>query len=145
MSPDARELDNEELPDEQQKQGERLKEMVTEYGLNDVLQMAVNAAFNAGSTDPVAFMGQFLIERKDRVPTVEKVPFISPTKMRLRSLNRAACISQSPLSISQVVSRSIIAGDQSSTLEVDVHCNVNGVVTVAPTFTRPWIAQASPS
>lgn len=73
MTAEARDLANEELPHEQQAQGEKLKEMVVTHELNAVLQMAVNAAFNAGSTDPVAFMGQFLIERKDRVPIVEKV------------------------------------------------------------------------
>jgi len=73
MTVEARDLANEELPHEQQAQGEKLKEMVATHQLNAVLQTAVNSAFNAGSTDPVAFMGQFLIERKDRVPIIEKV------------------------------------------------------------------------
>jgi len=53
--------------------------MVENYELNNVLQMAVNAAFNAGSTDPVAFMGKFLTERKDLVPHVEKVTIQAST------------------------------------------------------------------
>ena len=65
-------MKTEDLPHEEQDSGEKLKEMVVQYDLNAVLQQAVNAAFVAGSTDPVAFMGQFLVERKDRVPSIEK-------------------------------------------------------------------------
>jgi len=100
-----------ELPHDEQANGERLKEMVEQHQLNEVLQSAVNAAFNAGSNDPVAFMGQFLVERQDRVPTIEKI-----------------------------CPQSIVASDGSSTIEVDVYCKVNGVVKMLSRCALPSIS-----
>ena len=45
-----------DLPDAEQKTANNVEEMVTTHELNTVLQGAVNAAFDSGSTDPVAFM-----------------------------------------------------------------------------------------
>lgn len=47
--------------------------MVTTHELNTVLQGAVNAAFDSGSTDPVAFMGSYLLERLDQPPKFQKL------------------------------------------------------------------------
>ena len=91
----------EELPHEEQQKGEELKKMVVDHCLNEVLQSAVNAAFDAGSTDPLAFMGQYLVERQDMCPLVERV-----------------------------FARAVLGDDGSSTVEVDVECKVNGVVKV---------------
>lgn len=100
------------LPHEDLARGEKLKEMVSTHALNEVLQSAVNAAFDAGSTNPVAFMGQFLVERMDRVPTIEKV-----------------------------VTRQIkaLSGSQAS-LEVDVFCRVNGVVKLFARVALPSLS-----
>jgi len=108
-------MKTEDLPHEEQDSGEKLKEMVVQYDLNAVLQQAVNAAFVAGSTDPVAFMGQFLVERKDRVPSIEKV-----------------------------VARPILAADETSTMEVDIYCKVNGIVKMFSRVALPSLASFTP-
>ena len=90
-----------ELPYDEIQRGEKLKQMVEKANLNEVLQSAVNAAFDANSTDLVAFIGQYLVERMDSVPCIDRI-----------------------------VPRSVMAMDGTNGLEIEVFCKVNGVVKV---------------
>eukprot|EP00656_Telonema_subtile_P052569 TRINITY_DN7366_c0_g1_i4.p1 TRINITY_DN7366_c0_g1~~TRINITY_DN7366_c0_g1_i4.p1 ORF type:complete len:436 (-),score=131.36 TRINITY_DN7366_c0_g1_i4:39-1346(-) len=105
-------VDYADLPALEQKVAASVTEMVTQHGLNAVLSGAVNAAFEAGSSDPVAFMGNYMVERIDRVPA-----------------------------LSELAPKEVLSSACDPVLRVDVSCCVNGVHKVFGSATAPSVAQ----
>jgi len=101
-----------ELPDAEQKTAANVQEMVSSHELNTVLQGAVNAAFDSGTADPVAFMGSYLLERLDTPPQFQKL-----------ATHRVWTPSGKP------------------NLEVQVFCTVNGVSKALGFATLPDLNQ----
>jgi len=104
-----------DLPAAEQQVAASVKEMVETHNLNQVLSSAVNAAFDSKSTDPVAFMGNFLVERIDRPPQIH-----------------------------QLSADVILGPDMQPCLEVEVSCSVNGVPKVFGKSTAPALPQFEP-